>query len=802
MKAWPLSARRWTAVLFLALVGLVATSVGAEPGTTSHHTVTAVVLESSAPLQFRDSSGQARGFAVDIMDEVAHRQSLEVRYVFAKTWAEMIATVERGDADVVASLAVSERRSESLLFSQPIHTTSLSAFVRSNEADVKSLGDARRVGLPTGSVAEAGIPASAAKIRYATIAEGLFALLAGEVGAFVVADELMLKAARDTGVEDRIKTVGKPLADVRRAMAVRKDHVALLGQLNRGLDGFVGSERYQEIYVHWYGAPKPFWSAKHVTLVMFTLLAVIVVFMLFWRYHTTTQLAGELIASIHERERAEQRLTGILQSIPIVMWAVDDDGVFTLCEGQAATTMGVNPKDFLGKTLAERENVLPQITRNLRRALEGTELSATMEVGEAVFDTWCMPLREGGDISGAFAVAWDVTARRKLAEELQRSHKLESVGILAGGIAHDFNNILSAVLGNIDISLRHLPIDAKARTFLTEAESATKRASELTRQLLTFARGGSPVRTALSVEEVIREASSFSVRGSSARCVYEVDEALWPVHADRGQIAQVVQNLVINATQAMPDGGTIRITAENAELGAESTLPLSAGRYVRISVSDQGAGIAAENLDRIFDPYFTTKPTGQGLGLAITYSIVKKHEGHLLVESEPDRGTTFTLYLPATDAVTQEPERPSSVLPTHTGRILFMDDEEMLRRVAKILLEDMGYDVACAKDGEEAVKLYREAMNGSTPFDVVITDLTVPGGMGGRATLAALRELNPNARVIVSSGYSEDPVMASFDAEGFDAMIAKPYTQTDIERVLTEVQAKDESDALRSVPGQ
>ncbi len=791
MNVLPQAARRITALLLAGLTLALAAGAWGEPGTAQHRKITAVVLESSPPLQFRDPSGTASGFAVDILNEIARRQSFEVHYVFAQTWAEMIKKVERGDADVVASLADSSKRQESLLFSQPIHTTALSTFVRANEARVKKLSDAEIIGVPTGSIAESALPPGHRIVHYATIPEGLFALLAGEVDAFIAADELMLKAARDASVDERINTVGPPISDVRRAMAVRRDHAALLSQLNKGLDGFVGSPRYQEIYVHWYGKPAPFWNARRITAAMLALLVVSVLGMLLWRYHTISKLNAELLRSMHDLERAEQRLKGILQSIPIVMWAVDKQGVFTLCEGQATEALGIDPKDFLGKPIAERENVLPQITRNLKRALDGAELSATLEVGDSVFDTWCSPLREGERIIvGAFAVAWDVTTRRELAEEIQRSHKLESVGILAGGIAHDFNNILSAILGNIDISLRQLPPTIKARRYLLEAEKATERASELTRQLLTFARGGSPIRSAVSVDEVIREASSFSARGSSARCEYRMADDLWPVHADRGQIAQVVQNLVLNAIQAMPQGGIISIEAQNAVLSPGTSLPLAAGDYVRITVHDQGVGIPPEIQGRIFDPYFTTKDTGQGLGLAITYSIVKKHDGHLVVDSAPEEGTTFTLYLPAAEGIESQPERESSRLPERTGRVLFMDDEEMLRKVAKILLEEMGYEVACARDGTEAVKLFAAAQNAGAPFDVVITDLTIPGGMGGLATLEKLRQLDPDVRVIVSSGYSEDPVMASFEEHGFDAMIAKPYTQEEMSQVLSQALAR------------
>lgn len=381
----------------------------------------------------------------------------------------------------------------------------------------------------------------------------------------------------------------------------------------------------------------------------------------------------------------------------------------------------------------------------------------------------------------------DITARRRLEHELMRSSKLEAVGILAGGIAHDFNNILTVVLGNVTLAEMDTANDSSVRRMLHDAKRATLRARDLTQQLLTFAKGGDPVRAAIALPELLRESAEFSMHGSKSRCEFDLDPDLWPANADKGQLGQVVQNLVINAVQAMPQGGLVRIRAGNCSLLAGSVGALPAGDYVKISVSDTGTGIAPEHLNKIFDPYFTTKQQGSGLGLATVYSITRKHQGHIEVESRLGVGTTFHLWLPAAEhaekAETPVPEAPAAL----RVKVLFMDDEEPIREMAQMFLGRLGSEVVCAADGAAAVEAYRAAQQVGQPFDVVVMDLTVPGGMGGREAMEQLLKLDPQVCAIVSSGYSRDPVLGSYRQHGFRGILPKPYGLDQLRKAIADV---------------
>jgi PAS domain S-box-containing protein len=392
-----------------------------------------------------------------------------------------------------------------------------------------------------------------------------------------------------------------------------------------------------------------------------------------------------------------------------------------------------------------------------------------------------------GRLFGAVLVFRDTTERERMEAELLKVSKLESLGILAGGIAHDFNNILMVVLGNISMA-RMLPgCPSAVSDRLEQGGKACLRARDLTQQLLTFAKGGSPVKKAASLAELVRESASFALRGSNVKCVFDLKPDLRLVEVDVGQIGQAVNNLVINAVQAMPHGGVVTIRADNVPAGQKLGLPLEGQDYVHCSIADQGIGIRPEQLSKIFDPFFTTKPTGSGLGLTTAYSVIKKHDGLIEVESAPATGSVFHLYLPAsrrTQALpSQAPVRPAA----GHGRILVMDDEPLIGELASSILSGLGYQVVVAMDGAEAVDIYRRAVTERVPFSAVIMDLMVPGGMGGREAVRRLLEVDPGARVIVSSGYSNDPVMADYARYGFLGVVAKPYIVEELSRVLEEV---------------
>ncbi|HVT72754.1 MAG TPA: PAS domain S-box protein [Lacunisphaera sp.] len=399
----------------------------------------------------------------------------------------------------------------------------------------------------------------------------------------------------------------------------------------------------------------------------------------------------------------------------------------------------------------------------------------------------CVPIHAAGSaVTGMVLVFRDVTEQERLEQELVRAARLESVGILAGGIAHDFNNILTGVMGNLTLAQMDADAGSELKDRLHEAEKATLRARDLTQQLLTFAKGGEPVRAAVRMGALIDETARFALHGSSVRLVFDLPEDLWAGDVDRGQLGRVIQNLVINAVQAMPADGILRIMARNETITRiDHAPPLEPGDYIRMEIADNGMGVKPENLGRIFDPYFTTKEKGSGLGLAAVYSIIRKHHGAIDVESEVGRGTTFRLWLPAlrrAPTETAEPVRRES--PRFSGRVLFMDDEESIRKMAGVMLRQLGFEVNCVAEGHAAVEEFQAARARGEPYTFVIMDLTVPGGFGGREAIRQLREIDPQVRAIVSSGYSSDPVLANHRAHGFCGVMAKPYQMEDVVRAI------------------
>ncbi|TFG16626.1 MAG: response regulator, partial [Promethearchaeota archaeon] len=383
----------------------------------------------------------------------------------------------------------------------------------------------------------------------------------------------------------------------------------------------------------------------------------------------------------------------------------------------------------------------------------------------------------------------DEEQREFYRKEIEKTEKINSLGILAGGIAHDFNNILTAVLGNI--SLAELTENTnESRNRLNEAKKAIIRSKELTQQLLTFAKGGTPIKKLSSFDILLRETADFAIRGSNVKIAYDVSDDLWPGEIDEGQISQVINNLVLNAMQAMPNGGTLCIQANNKVIHTESKLPLVPGNYVVITVQDEGIGIPEKYLDQIFDPYFTTKKEagGSGLGLATSYAIISKHAGHITVKSKVGIGSTFSVFIPATpDKQPEESKNMLEDLSYGTGKILLMDDEDIIRKVAKRMLEKLGYTVTTTINGEETIEIYKDALTKRDPYELVVLDLTIPGGMGGKETVKELKKIQPNLKAIVSSGYSADPIMSEFKKYGFTGIIAKPWKFEEFSRLIHSV---------------
>ncbi len=379
----------------------------------------------------------------------------------------------------------------------------------------------------------------------------------------------------------------------------------------------------------------------------------------------------------------------------------------------------------------------------------------------------------------------EMIERQRMEVELVKVAKLESIGVLAGGIAHDFNNLLTGILGNLSLAVDSLePEHDSISLYVDGAMQASRRAKDLTQQLLTFATGGAPVKKVINASRLIRESASFSLHGSNVTLEWSIANELGPIEADSGQIGQVIQNVIINANQAMPGGGKITISAENIDISEGNDMSLPPGEYSRITIKDKGIGIDEEHISKIFDPFFTTKDKGHGLGLATSFSIIKNHKGYMTLVSKKNEGATVYIYLPVTSEVFIDPMGAREIVDEISGKILIMDDEKYVAKVTANMLIKLGFTVETSFDGDQAVDAYRQAKDRDEPFDIVICDLTVPGGKGGVQTINELIEIDPEVNGIVASGYASDPILSNYKDYGFKGVISKPFDLDDLAAVV------------------
>jgi PAS domain S-box-containing protein len=487
---------------------------------------------------------------------------------------------------------------------------------------------------------------------------------------------------------------------------------------------------------------------------------------------------------------SEEQFRTLCNSAPIGIFSADRDGNSILSNPRWEEIAGLSAAECIGKGWTRAihpEDREEQAKTWLEAMSSGKVYSHEYRLltpqGKTVWvRALANPIKDPDDtVLGYVWTVEDITELQHSRQEILKTQKLDSLGVLAGGIAHDFNNVLTAILGNISLARLQLNDTTKVTKRLEEAETATNRARDLTRQLITFARGGEPVKKTIQVSRLLREAADFALHGSNVRCVFSIPDDIWQVAADEAQLRQVIHNLVLNAIQAMPNGGTISIEASNVISQEEGK------RFVKISVTDTGTGIPAHHMQQIFDPYFSTRQNGIGLGLATCHSILKRHGGKIRVNSTLGKGSTFLVSLPAAEQESESPEQGRNVQSRGNGHLLVMDDEEMIRELAEAILTEYGYWVECVENGVQAIELYRKRREENRPFSAVILDLTIPGGIGGRETMERLLSLDPDVRAIVSSGYSDDPVVAKFREHGFRAVLSKPYRPQEMDRVLREL---------------
>jgi PAS domain S-box-containing protein len=511
----------------------------------------------------------------------------------------------------------------------------------------------------------------------------------------------------------------------------------------------------------------------------------------------------ELQADIEQRKRAEkglreseEKFRSLAEKLPNMVF-INQGGRVVYANERVEEVMGYPRSFFYSETfdLASiiAPEVWPDVQAQMRRHMLGQEIppyeyTLIAKDGRRIHAIHATRLLTYGGEKAILGIITDITDKKKLEDELIRASKLESIGVLAGGIAHDFNNILTGIITNMFMAKMNVKDNAETYQLLSEAEKAAYRASKLTKQLLTFSKGGAPVKEVTSIKDIIEDAVGFCLSGSKVDYTLDIPNDLDPVEVDKGQIDQVLNNLIINADQAMPGGGTINVVVRMIDVTRDMKLPLKRGRYVKVSILDTGIGIPPEAASKVFDPYFTTKATGTGLGLTTAYSIVQKHNGYLCFDSIQGKGTTFSFYLPASGMSMSELEETRRVeIPRGSGRVLIMDDDEVVRTVMERLLKASGYEPTSVGNGAAAIAAYKNARESGKPFEVVIMDLTIQGGKGGKETGGELLAIDPATKIIVVSGYSNDPVMSNYRDYGFKGVVSKPFTIEEFTGVINGV---------------
>lgn len=500
----------------------------------------------------------------------------------------------------------------------------------------------------------------------------------------------------------------------------------------------------------------------------------------------------------------KNELEKMLESIGEGVIAVDLNMRVIFCNITAAVICGRDKDVCAGRPLAElfslintasRQAAANPVEKTFQTAqtvgLEHNSAIITPAGEEKYLSATSAPIfNDAGELNGAILVFRDISDRKKMEEELLKVSKLESLGVLAGGIAHNFNNLLTGITGNISYAKFIIPEDSPAQEALSTAEQIVFKAKDLTSQFRTFSGGGAPVKKTVYVSDTIKPTVDFVLRGSKVKASYEINDELWPAEIDEGQIKQLITNLVINAVQAMPDGGNLSIAASNELIDASSSLNIPAGKYLKISFKDDGGGIAPENISRIFDPYFSTRQSGSGLGLTASYSIARKHGGIITAESSLQRGAAFNVLLPVSlknEAARGAGDTHKSLKIHHAHKILVMDDESIVREVTANLLKHLGYRVHTVKNGSEALAAYTEASAAGAPFDALILDLIVPGDLGGAEVVKKLKDGGAAPRAVAASGFSNEMVMSKYEKYGFCAVISKPYKIKELDELLQKI---------------
>ena len=747
--------------------------------------ITVVTDDNYPPYIFRDKDGNLQGILVDQWNLWSSRTGVKV-YLKGMDWAKALAAMKKGEADVIDTLFWTEERTNYFDYGNPYATIEVPVFFEQSVSGIVSISSLAGyvVGVKEGdacidTLKKNGILSLKEYPNYESI---ILDAAKGNIYVFCIDKPPALYYIHKYHLEEKFK-YALSLGGGQFHRAVQKGDRATLELVEKGF-ALISDNEYKAIDSRWLGEDiQPRINYKFVAYIVITSIAVAAFFVLIALYlnYKVRERTKELEDAIIKLRESEVKTKALIEVIPDLLFVFDEKGTFVDYRANSLDRLYLPPEEFIGKRVDEvmPSNIADITFKAIDELKKGTSLYSydyelNMDGTVLFFDARMVPFGEGKFVS----IVRDISEKKKREEEETRRHKLESLGIFAGGIAHDFNNILTAIVGGISLARIRLDDKDKALRLLEESEKAAIRARKLTEQLLAFAKGGKPVKRISSISDLIAETANFILSGSRVMLSIKIAEDLKFVDIDRGQIEQVIQNIILNAVQAMPYGGKIEIKADNIYLNGNNPFLLPEGSYVYIAVADNGEGIEQKNLSKIFDPYFTTKVDGNGLGLTICHTIIKRHGGAIDVKSQVGVGTTFTIFLPACENADDLKvfNESTPIQGSLQGKVvLVIDDEPQLRFIMKEALSPEGAQVILTPEGHEAMDIFEERVARGEKVDFVVADLTIPGGMGGMEAVRLLREAGFSFKAIVVSGYSNDPVIADFKSYGFDGYLVKPF---------------------------
>lgn len=760
---------------------------------------------------FKDTDGGIKGFYVDALAEIAKRENLRIEYVYG-SWSDGLDRLQTGKVDILTSVAYTEERSLVMDYGKVPLLTVWGVLYAPNTSELDDILDAngKKIGVMKNDMnarhfmeltGKFNIPCEF--IEFDNFDDVFLAVQSKTVDAGVA--NVTFGAAKQN--QYKLRSTGVIFNPFEIYFAAKKgqnqDILALF-------DTYLQTWKHQEVSV--FNRSREAWSHGNVGKIIIipawlhhTITLLIIVAVLAAMFIVMLKLqVKKAVQKIRTSEAAlrisEQQYRDVVEHTQDLITRVDSSGTIVFVNYAAVSFWGIPPEECIGKNAfgfihPDDQKVSEQAFSRWLTDASDTFAHENRQIaldGSEKYVSWiitCIRNTAGTPI-GFASIGRDITEAKRaeterahLEQQIQRSSKLESLGILAGGIAHDFNNLMAGLFGYIDLALEASQSPA-TNTFLSKALGAIERARDLTRQLLTFAKGGAPVKKVQPLFPFIHETTLFALSGSNVSCKFDIADNLLHCDFDKNQIGQVIDNIVINAHQAMPGGGTIEFSARNVYIAEKVPAPLPQGRFVKISIKDFGIGIPKEQLSSIFDPFFTTKSNGHGLGLAMCYSIINRHGGLIDVESEPGKGTTFHIYLPASSETFSEHVSVSTNHHSGCGEILIMDDEAMMLDILENLLVSFGYSVTCKKNGSEAVEYFTSAKKEGRKFVALIFDLTVPGNMGGFEALEQIRTIDKTVPVFVASGYASDPIMKDPAGFGFTDSLCKPFKRDELIALL------------------